>query len=56
MQLEKAGLVLIHIQGSYVILNINFQITFSNDIPSSNTGPLIVNTMKVKLSVLNKIS
>ena len=35
-------------QGSYRILNINFQ-TFLNDIPRSNASTMIVNMTKVKL-------
>jgi len=55
-------------QGSYAILNINFQTYsrpfpyhctlsyfFPNDMPRSNTSTATVNTMKKKLSILNKI-
>jgi len=51
-------------QDSYAILNINFyafsglfpDLTFPNDIPKSNAGTIIVNTMKTKLSISPKIS
>jgi len=37
-------------QGSYAIMNVNFptylDFTFQNDIPRSNTGTILLNTMK----------
>jgi len=45
-------------QGSYTILNINFYTflwPFLNDIPRSNTDTVVVNAMKVQLSILNEI-